>query len=243
MLVADDAPAVPIPPPPDRFAPPPDHAPPPPLDAPSPNLQEPVVSRPSLGFSRRTSGIATGVIILMVALIALLLLVRRRESQAEIAPEAVSTTEAAGLAPRTGTADVYEFSSLKWQTPRNEVRDSLKARGFSFVERDEDNDDQFRGRVDGRDAAVVASYAGDKVARLMVILLSPDEDGRLYEGVRQSLASAYGTPASQKGVATLWPERAGTLVWTTVTGDRLVTINFEASDWPAEAQRRKGGGK
>ena len=201
------------------------------------------MSRPTLGFSRRTSGIATGVIILMLALIALLLVVRRRPSQAEIAPEAVSATEAAGLAPRTGTTEVYEFSSLKWQTPRNEVRDSLKARGFSFVEQDQDNDDQFRGRVDGRDAAVVASYAGDKVARLMVILLAPDEDGRLYEGVRQTLARAYGTPASQKGVATLWPERAGTLVWTTVTGDRLVKINYEAADWPAEARRRKGGGK
>ena len=244
MLVADDAPAVPIPPPPDRFAPPPDQfAPPPPHAAPSPNLQEPVAPRPSLGFSRRTSGIATGVIILMLALIALLLVVRRPPSQAEIAPEAVSATEAAGLAPRTGTTEVYEFSSLKWQTPRNEVRDSLKARGFSFVEQDQDNDDQFRGRVDGRDAAVVASYAGDKVARLMVILLAPDEDGRLYEGVRQTLAKAYGTPASQKGVATLWPERAGTLVWTTVTGDRLVKINYEAADWPAEARRRKGGGK
>ncbi len=60
MLVGDDAPAVPIPPPPDRFAPPPDHfAPPPPLAAPPTNLQEPVAPRPSLGFSSRTSGIAT----------------------------------------------------------------------------------------------------------------------------------------------------------------------------------------
>jgi hypothetical protein len=242
MLVADDAPAVPIPPAPDRDAPPsPLAAPPPPLAAP-PSLQEPVARPPSPGFSTRTSGIAIGVIITMLALIALLL-VRRPASQPDIAPEAVSATEAAGLAPHSGATEVYEFSSLKWQTPRNEVRDSLKARGFSFVEQDEDNDDQFRGRVDGRDAAVVASYAGDKVARVMVILLAPDEDGRLYEGVRQTLAKGYGTPASQKGVATLWPERAGTLVWTTVTGDRLVKINYEAAEWPAEARRRKGGGK
>jgi hypothetical protein len=238
MLVAEEAPAVPVPPAPDRFA----SAPPPP--PPTLNLQEPVAPpRPNIGFSTRTSGIAIGVIVLMLALIALLLIVRRPASQAEVVPDAVSETEAAGLTPRSGATGTYEFSALKWQTPRAEVRDALKARGFSFLAEDGDGDDQFRGRVDGRDAAVVASYTGDKVARLMVILLAPDEDGRLYEAVRQSLGKAYGTPASQKGVATLWPERAGTLVWTTVTDERLVKINFEAAEWPAEAKRRKEGGK
>jgi hypothetical protein len=235
MLVAEDAPAVPIPPAPDRFAAPP---------VPPPNLQEPAVPEtPRVGFSTRTSGIAVGIIVLMLALIVLLLLVRRRDSPPEVASEAFSATEAARLTPKAGSTDVYEFSALKWSTPRAEVRDSLKARGFTFNDKDADGDDQFRGRVDGRDAAVIASYTGDKLARLMVILLAPDEDGRLYEGVRQSLATAYGNPASQKGVATLWPERSGTLVWTTVTDDRLVKINYEAAEWPAEARRRKGGGK
>jgi hypothetical protein len=243
MLVPEDA----VPLPPDRVAPPAVAAradePPPVPPAPLPDVQEEVALKRSLGFSTRTSRIAIAIIGLMLVLIAWLLLIRRPESQPEVASEPFSATEAAALTPRAGSTGVYEFSTLKWQMPRREVHESLKAKGFSFIEQDEDGDDQFRGRVEGRDAAVIASYAGDKVARLMVILLAPDEDGRLYEYVRQSLAKAYGNPASQKGVATLWPERAGTLVWTTITDDRLVKINYEAAEWPAEARRRKGGGK
>ena len=123
------------------------------------------------------------------------------------------------------------------------MREALKAKGFSFVEKDADGDDQFRGRVDGRDAAVIASYAGDKAARIMVILLAPDEGGRLYDGIRLSLADAFGNPARQKDLATIWPERQGSLVWMTITDERLVKINYEAPDWPAEARRRKNGGK
>jgi hypothetical protein len=239
MLVAEEASAAPTPPPQDRFGP---TAPPQPRE-PLTNLSPGDVPKPGVRASTRTSGIAIGIIAVMLVIIALLLIQRRPQSSPELASEAVSATEAAGLIPKVGTSDVYEFSALKWLTPRAEVRESLKARGFSFIEQDADGDDQFRGRVDGRDAAVVASYATDKIARLMVILLSPDEDGRLYEGIRQSLAKAYGNPARQKGVATLWPERAGTLVWTTITDERLVKINYEAAEWPAESRRRKGGGK
>jgi hypothetical protein len=244
MLVSEEeavaAAAAEIPPPPpaeDRFAPPtppmtPSLAPPP----------QPVPRPPNLGLTHRTSGIAIAIIALMIVIIGVLLIARRPPSQPEVEASGAPPTAAAGLAPMSGT-DVYEFSALKWETPKPDVRAALKTRGFSFSDQDADGDDQFRGRVDGRDAAVVASYAGDKLARLMVILLAPDEDGRLYEGVRQSLAKAYGNPARQKGVATLWPERAGTLVWTTVTDERLVKINYEAAQWPAEAKRRKGGGK
>ena len=239
MLVGEDAPEVPIPPAHDRFA-----SPEPQESIVPPPLEAPVSATPrrNIGVSTRSSGIAIGIIAVMLILIAILLIAKRPESQPDVAADAASTTEAAGLTPKTGT-NVYEFSALKWLTPRAEVRESLKARGFSFVEKDADGDDQFRGRVDGRDAAVIASYADDKVARLMVILLAPDQNGQLYEGVRQALASAYGNPASQKGVATLWPERAGSLVWITVTDDRLLKINYEAPEWPAEARRRKGGGK
>jgi len=231
-----------IPPPPpaeDRFAPAPPVPPMTPSLAPPP---QPVPRPPNLGLSHRTSGIAIAIISLMIVIIGVLLVARRPPSQPEVEASGAPPTAAAGLAPMSGT-DVYEFSALKWETPKPDVRAALKTRGFSFSDQDADGDDQFRGRVDGRDAAVVASYAGDKLARLMVILLAPDEDGRLYEGVRQSLAKAYGNPARQKGVATLWPERAGTLVWTTITDERLVKINYEAAQWPAEAKRRKGGGK
>ena len=240
MLVGDEAAAVPAPPAHDRFADgrQPEAAVPPPLDLP---VSDP--SRVGRAFTPRTSVIAVGIIAVMLIVIALLLIVRRPESIPDVASEGPSPTEAAALATKGDAGSVYEFSGLKWLTPRQEMREALKAKGFSFVEKDADGDDQFRGRVDGRDAAVIASYAGDKAARIMVILLAPDEGGSLYNGIRQSLADAFGNPARQKDAATIWPERQGSLVWMTITDERLVKINYEAPDWPAEARRRKNGGK
>ena len=180
----------------------------------------------------------------MMIVIALLLIVRRPESMPDVASEGPSPTEAAALATRGDSGSVYEFSWLKWQTPRQEMRESLKARGFSFVEQDADGDDQFRGRVDGRDAAVVASYAGDKVARH-----HGDPAGArrrrpvCTEGIRLSLGRRLRESGETERPGHALARARGTLVWTTITDDRLVKINYEAADWPAEARRRKRGGK
>jgi len=82
MLVSDEeaaAAAAAIPPPPpaeDRFAPP---APPvPPMTPPLAPPPQPVPRPPNLGLAHRTSGIAVVIILLMIAIIGVLLFVRRQ---------------------------------------------------------------------------------------------------------------------------------------------------------------------
>jgi hypothetical protein len=187
----------------------------------------------------RTSGLAIAFIVALIVLILVLLVVRRPETSAPLSPSASTPSEAAALVPKVPTQGEYQFLSVPWGSPRLDVRRALEAHGFSFLEHDEDGDDQFQGRVDGRDAGVAAMYGADKLAKVMVVLLTPDENGVLFEFVRRSLAGAYGQASSQKGIATIWPDRTGTLVWATVSEDRHVTVHFESAAWPAESQRRK----
>ena len=185
----------------------------------------------------RLSWLVMGVFALLLLAIAFLLLLRRgRELQNTAAP---STSSAASLAPAAPALGEYRFLDIPWGTSREEVRNKLVARGLTVIERDEDGDDQYQGRIDGRDAGVAAMFSGDSLVKLVVVLLQPDPNGGLYELQRQSIASAYGPPARQKEATTIWPDRSGSLVWVTMAADRHVTVHFESSAWPAESARRK----
>jgi hypothetical protein len=196
----------------------------------------PLPARPA---TSRSSWIAVGVIFALLALIVVLVAIQHNRSAETVGPSAPSVSSAATLAPSTPTEGDYLFNGIPWGQTRDQVRAALVARGFSSIERDEDGDDQYQGRVDGRDAGVAAMFAGDHLAKLMVVMLDPDQTGGLYELARRTLAGAYGTPARQQGVATVWPERGGTLVWVTMSNDKHVTIHFESAGWPAESSMRK----
>ena len=192
---------------------------------------------------RRTSKVSIGafvVIGLLLVVIGVLMAIRGRDLAGVGSGNVAVATEAATLAPSQPTTADYVFLSIPWGTPRADVRARLEARGFTFIETDPDGDDQFQGRVDGRDAGLAAMYAGSGLAKFVVVMLAPDPNGGLLEAFKQSLAGAYGTPAEQRGVATIWPERTGTLVWLTTSEARNVTVHYEATGWPAESKRRKG---
>jgi len=183
--------------------------------------------------------VAFVVIGVLLVVIGLVMAIRGRESL--VGGRNVSVvTEAASLAPSQPTTGDYAFLSIPWGTPRPDVRARLEARGFTFIETDTDGDDQFQGRVDGRDAGLAAMYAGSGLAKFVVVMLAADPNGGLLEAFKQNLGGAYGTPAEQRGVATIWPERTGTLVWITTSEARNVTVHYEAAGWPAESKRRKG---
>jgi len=179
------------------------------------------------------------VIGLVLVVIGVVMAIRGRESLVGGRNVSVAT-EAATLAPSQPTTGDYAFMSIPWGTPRADVRTRLEARGFTFIETDADGDDQFQGRVDGRDAGLAAMYAGGGLAKFVVVMLAADPNGGLLEAFKQNLGGAYGTPAEQRGVATIWPERTGTLVWITTSEARNVTVHYEAAGWPAESKRRKG---
>jgi len=145
------------------------------------------------------------------------------------------------MAPTRPTDGDYRFLTIPWGTSRADVRRHLEARGFKYLETDDEGDDQFEGRVDGRDTGVAAMYAGDAVIKFLVVMLAADENGGLLEHFKRGLTSAYGSAAEQRGLATIWPERSGTLVWITISEDRHIQVHFEAAGWPGESRKRKEG--
>ena len=199
---------------------------------------------PYAGVPPRTSTASIGafvVIGLLLVVIGVLLVMRNRAALVGLGGGGTVhvATEAATMAPSQPTDGNYQFLSIPWGTPRADVRARLEARGFTFIEIDADDDDQFQGRVDGRDAGVAAMFAGDRLAKFVVVMLAADPGGGLLELMKRNLAGAYGQPAQQRGAATLWPERAGTLVWVTTSEARNVTVHYEAAGWPTESRRRK----
>ena len=198
---------------------------------------------PLPGVASRPSAAAIGAFVVIGVLLVVIgvMLAMRASGGSDVAtgPGAAGVTEAATLAPAQPTSGDYQFLAIPWGTTRAGVRSRLEARGFTFIETDADGDDQFQGRVDGRDAGLAAMYVGDGLAKFVVVMLAADPSGGLLELFKQNLARAYSQPAKQMGIATIWPERAGTLVWATTSEARNVTVHYEAAGWPAESRRRK----
>jgi len=211
----------------------------PPADA-GASTPSPAAARALAEGPERSSWIAIGLLVVLVAGITGLLLMARSRSGGDSLPLATSSPNtAAMLAPSQPTQGDYQFVDLAWGSSREAVQSSLKARSFNRLERDEDGDEQYQGRVDGRDAAVYAMFAGDKLSKVMVLMLAPDS-GEVYEQAKQNVAAAYGPPARQQGAAVIWPERNGSLVWVTQdAADHRTKVNFESPGWPAESRRRR----
>jgi hypothetical protein len=193
-----------------------------------------------------SSWIAIALLVLLaVGIAGLFILARSRSSDDSLPLGTNSPTAAATLAPPQPTQGDYQYLDLAWGSSREAVQSSLKARSFNRLERDEDGDEQYQGRVDGRDAAVYAMFAGDKLSKVMILMLAPDSgsgSGSVYEKAKESLAAAYGQPARQQGeFAVIWPERNGSLVWVTQdASDHRTKVNYESAGWPAESKRRRG---
>jgi hypothetical protein len=192
------------------------------------------------GGSQRSSWIAIAMVVVLAGIVGLLFMARLQRADELLPLATTSPTAAATLAPSQPTQTDYQFLDLEWGSSREAVQSSLKARGFNRLEQDEDGDVQYQGRVDGRDAAVYAMFAGDKLSKVMVLMLAADAGG-VYELAKQSVAAAYGQPARQQGAAVIWPERNGSLVWVTRdASDQRTKVNYESAGWPAESKRRRG---
>lgn len=187
-----------------------------------------------------TSFVALFVIGLLIVVVGVLLALRGRDT-ADVADGGSDVDKAAAsIAPAAPTTADYQFLDVPWGASRADVRARFEGRGFTFLEQDADGDDLYEGRVDGRDAGITARFAGNALAKVSVLLLSPDPNGQILELIRQEVARGYGAPDRMQGVATLWRERHGTLVWVTISEDRHVTTHYEAAAWPAESRRRRG---
>ena len=190
------------------------------------------------------TGIPIGLWLLIgLALIAVgvVLALRTGTAPPPAATQAPVATEAASMAPGAVTSGDYQFLDIPWGLGRADVRARLEARGFAYLETDEEGDDHFEGRVDGRNAGLAAMYAGDALTKFIIVMLAADPDGGLLEQFTRGIAGAYGPPAERRGAATIWAERSGTLVWITTSDEGRVTVHYEAAGWPEESRKRKEG--
>jgi hypothetical protein len=202
----------------------------------------PAIPRVAPDAPQRSSWIAIALLVALVAGIGALLALARARSANDVAPLATnSPTAAASFAPSVPTQGDYQFLDLTWNSSRDQVRAALTSHDFKPIERDEDGDEQYQGRVEGRDAAVYAMFARDKLSKVMVIMLAPDEGGAVYELAKRSVTTAYGPPGRLQSTAVIWPERNGSLVWVTHdANDHRTKVNYESAGWPAESRRRRG---
>jgi hypothetical protein len=180
-----------------------------------------------------------GTVLLLMILVPLVLRDGGGDEPADTAVASEAPRTAATLVPPAPAQGEYRFLDLPWNTPRAGVRARLEARGFRFLERDGVGDEAYEGRVDGRDAGLDVRYAGDGLSRICVILMPADTGGAVYMTARETIGGAYGTPKEQRDLATIWPERGGTLVWLTTSDERFVTVHYESPGWPAESRRRR----
>lgn len=205
-----------------------------------PGLPEGPPIEPGGSTDRPMSWMLLAVLGLLIVAVGAVLVYRGRSGTASLATVAsVPSRAAATLVPRGDDDGEYEFLDIRWGASRAEVQNALSGRGFRYVGRDEDNDDQYTGRVDGRDAALAAMFADDHLVKFIVVLLAPDEQGTMVQQVVRTVAGTYGDPAERRERATVWPERKGTLVWVTTSDEKNVTVHFESATWPDESKRRR----
>jgi len=202
---------------------------------------DPGAAAPPARSQTSTSWVVLAALGVLVAAIVVILVVRTRSGAGPLLEGGETVRAAASLVPPSSSdATQYSFLEIPWGTTRVAVQQALTQRGFDFVGRDEDGDDQYTGRVDGRDAGLAAMFAGEELVKFVVVLLAPDEGGAVAQQIVRTVAGAYGDPAERRERATVWPERSGSLVWVTTSADRNVTVHFESGAWPEESRRRRG---
>jgi len=158
---------------------------------------------------------------------------------------------------------MYHFADLPWGAPPAEVEAQMAGRGFALKEVDADGDIRFDGRLFNEDAVVYAAFGPSGLAKINLILLTPDHRAReAYASMQQFLARKYGPPASDYAVfedpyedgdgyeetalavgkatiSSFWPKLAGAALWVGITDQLTVSGSYEAPDWAAVLERRQ----
>lgn len=157
-----------------------------------------------------------------------------------------ATDPAAGAAaaaqPRFNTA--YRFAEMPWGTTTNEVEARLRAQGFTFTERDDEGDYVFSGTLEGRPAVVIAMFARETLAKIIVVRMAEGETDAVYAATLEALGRQFGKPGPQEAGrsgsrVTAWPPNGATgeRMWVTVTDTGDVAVHYESGRWVEEHGR------
>ena len=72
----------------------------------------------------------------------------------------------------------FSFADLRWGIPKPEAKAQLIAKGYVFKKEDEDGDLLFSGKLVGYDAIIWELFPGDKLGKVAMSLISPDNKVR-----------------------------------------------------------------
>ena len=157
-------------------------------------------------------------------------------------PAATDPGAAAAAPRRFNTA--YRFAELPWGTTTNEVEARLRAQGFTFTERDDEGDYVFSGSLEGHPAVVIAMFARETLAKIIVVRMSEGETDAVYASTLEALERQFGKPGPQAtgrsgARVTAWPPNGvtGERMWVTVTDTGDVAVHYESGRWVQEHGR------
>jgi hypothetical protein len=169
------------------------------------------------------------------------------------------------LASSVAFGQSYTFSEMQWGMTRAEVTAALGRAGFPNVRPDKDNDLRFEGgTLLGHKAGGFAMFSSDRLVKVQVFLLTPDNKAReTFTRLREALQEKYGAPtrafqlftkpyfegdgyeeqALRLGKArfsAFWlGEASKQALWLQITEKLAVVVNYESAEWKEESVRRQ----
>ncbi|HKO18478.1 MAG TPA: hypothetical protein VJU82_06295 [Acidobacteriaceae bacterium] len=162
----------------------------------------------------------------------------------------------------------YTFAGLVWGASPATTRSTLTAQGLKFIEVDADGDLDFTGTLYGYPAAVFAIMAHERLVRISVTLLTPDQEARaVYADLKTTLTRKYGTPRfdiqrfidpyydgdgfeeqairlDKANYVALWYHGTGHVATTesalvlSITDKLDIELDYDSTQWPVEEVRR-----
>ncbi len=156
-------------------------------------------------------------------------------------------------------AESPTFADIRWGANADEVRKQLTSKGFIPGATDKDGDFKFEGSLVGYKAQGLAFFAGTKIVKVTVRLITPDNKAiSAYQSMKDILSKKYGAPSNdfsifkrpyydgdgyeeqaiRLGKATIssyWASALGLEIHESLT----VQMNYESDAWEGEYARRK----
>lgn len=169
-------------------------------------------------------------------------------------------------AARPAQAQEFTFAGIDWNSKAADVRQQLQDKGYEFVQVDKDGDYEFKGRLLGQQAQLLALMSEGRLQKMVVFLATPDEEARsTYADLRRTLVEKYGKPTEtiesydqpyRKGdgredeaikagkgqMHTYWIHEGkpgDDYLGLSVTDNLGVQVTYESRQWTTEVERRR----
>jgi hypothetical protein len=171
--------------------------------------------------------------------------------------------EASSAAEALLESQTYRFAGTQWGASSVETKAQLETHGFTFDQAGPEGDLIFTGTLNDRPAIVVALFAADRLAKIVISMPTEEETTLpVYREMKSILGGLYGAPevdvesyaypfaggkhvgyetaALRVGKATIgamWQAR-GEALGIRISERLIVSAHYESQDWKQETERR-----